>query len=100
MGKKNVKFNVSAFSSADAAFYKIIVDILFYKPDLLGKMVAVLGGMHLPMDFVACTGTLTAECGLNEVLSTTFGSVDKMIPEKKFPENVWALRFLVEEIIR
>ena len=86
--------------TADAAIYKIIVDISFYQPDLLGNMVALLGGMHLLMDFVACIGTLTADCGLKEILSTTFGSVDKMLSGKKFPQNVRALRLLVEEILR
>ncbi|KAG0716279.1 hypothetical protein GWK47_010093 [Chionoecetes opilio] len=53
--------------TADAAIYKIIVDISFQQPDLLDNMVALLGGMHLLMDFVACIGTLTADCGLKEV---------------------------------
>ena len=64
------------------------------------NMVAVLGGMHLLMDFVACIGTLTTDCGLKEVLSTTFGSVEKMLSGKKYPQNVRALRLLVEELLR
>eukprot|EP00745_Piridium_sociabile_P037812 TRINITY_DN68984_c0_g1_i6.p1 TRINITY_DN68984_c0_g1~~TRINITY_DN68984_c0_g1_i6.p1 ORF type:complete len:1121 (+),score=248.01 TRINITY_DN68984_c0_g1_i6:81-3443(+) len=86
--------------TADAAIYKIIVDISFHQPDLLGSMVALLGGMHLLMDFVSCIGTLTTDCGLKEVLSTTFGSVDKMLSGKKYPQNVRALRLLSEELLR
>ena len=86
--------------TADAAIYKVIVDISFHQPDLLGSMVAVLGGMHLLMDFVACIGTLTTDCGLKEVLGTTFGSVEKMLSGKKYPQNVRALRLLVEELLR
>ena len=86
--------------TADAAIYKVIVDISFHQPDLLGSMVAVLGGMHLLMDFVACIGTLSTDCGLKEVLTTTFGSVEKMLSGKKYPQNVRALRLLVEELLR
>ena len=86
--------------TADAAIYKVIIDISFHQPDLLSNMVVLLGGMHLLMDFVSCIGTLTAECGLKEVLSTTFGSVDKMLSGKRFPQNIRSLRLLVEELLR
>lgn len=85
--------------TADAAIFKIIVDISFHQPNLMGDMVALLGGMHFLMDFVACIGTLTTDCGLKEVLCTTFGSVDKMLSGKKYPQNTRALRLLVEELL-
>ena len=81
---------------ADAAIYKIFVGISFHQPDMLRNMVALLGGMHLLVDFMACIGTLIADCGLKEVLSTTFGSVDKMLFGKKFLQNVRGLRLLIE----
>ena len=86
--------------TADAAIYKIIVDISFQQPDLLGSTVALLGGMHLLMDFVSCIGTLMTDCGLKEVLSSVFGSVDKMLSGKKYPQNIRALRLLSEELLR
>lgn len=86
--------------TADAAIYKIIVDISFYQHDLLSDMVPILGGLHFIMDFVGCIGTLTADCGLRDVLCSAFGSVDKMLSGKKYPQNVRALRLLVEELLR
>ena len=80
--------------TADAAIYKIIVDISFHQPDLLGSMVAVFGGFHLLVDFVSCIVTLTTDCGLKEVISSVFGSVDKMMSEKKYHQNIHALRLL------
>ena len=38
--------------------------------------------------------------GLKEILSTTFGSIDKMLQGKKYPHNVRALRLLTEELLR
>ena len=40
------------------------------------------------------------DSGLKEILSTTFGSIDRMLQGKKYPQNVRALRFLTEELIR
>ena len=86
--------------TADAAIYKFIVDISVHQPDLLGSMVVLLGGMHLLMDFVSCIGTMIADCGLKEVLGMTFGSTDKMLAGKKYPENVRALRLLAEHLLK
>ena len=40
------------------------------------------------------------DSGLKKMLSTTFGSVDKMLQGKKYPQNVRALRLLTEELLR
>lgn len=86
--------------TCDQQIYKIVVDITFHQPELLTGVVAILGGMHFLMDFVGCIGTLMADSGLKDILSTTFGSVDKMLQGKKYPQNVRALRLLTEEILR
>lgn len=86
--------------TCDQAIYKIVVDISFHQPELLTSVVAILGGMHFIMDFVGCVGTLMAESGLKEVLAASFGSVDKMLQGKKYPQNVRALRLLTEELLR
>ena len=86
--------------TCDQQLYKIVVDITFHTPALLTQVVAVLGGMHFLMDFVGCIGSLVAENGTKAILSTTFGSVDKMLSGKKYPQNVRALRLLTEEILR
>ena len=85
--------------TCDQQIYKIVVDITFNQPELLTNTVAILGGMHFLMDFVGSVGTLMADSGLKEILST-FGSVEKMLQGKKFPQNVRALRLLIEELLR
>ena len=52
------------------------------------------------MDFVGCVGTLMADSGLKDIMSTNFGSVDKMLQGKKYPQNIKALRLLTEELLR
>lgn len=86
--------------TADQQIYKVIVDILFATPDLITKMMPILGFMHFLMDFVSCIGTLMADSGLGNILCGTFGSVDKMLQGKKYPQNIRALRLLTEELLR
>ena len=57
-------------------------------------------GMHLLLSYVGCIGSLMAGSGIVEVLSEAFGGVLKILTGKKYPENVRALRMLVEEILR
>ena len=86
--------------TCDQAIYKIVVDITFNQPELLTNIVAILGGMDFLMDFVRCIGTLMAESGIKEILSTSFGSVEKMLQGKKYPHNVRASRMLTEELLQ
>ena len=37
---------------------------------------------------------------MKEILAGTFGSIDKMLSGKKYPQNFRALRMLVEEVLR
>ena len=55
--------------------------------------------MHFLMDIVSCIGTLMADSGLKDILCQTFGSVEKMLVGKKYPQNVRALRLLSEELL-
>ena len=59
-----------------------------------------MGGMHLLMNYVGAIGTLMANSGLQEILGAAFSGVPKMLAGKKFPQNVRALRLLVEELLR
>ncbi len=52
------------------------------------------------MSYCGCVGTLMADTGLVEILSEPFGGVLKMLTGKKYPQNVRALRLLVEELLR
>ena len=55
--------------------------------------------MHFLMDSVSCIGTVMAFSGLENILCGTFGSVDKMLEGKKYPQNIHALRLLTEELL-
>ena len=86
--------------TCDQHIYNIVVDITFHQPELLKGIVVILVGMHFLMYFVGCVGTLVADSGLKEIMSTTFGSVDNMLQGKKYPQNIRALRLLTEELLR
>ena len=86
--------------TCDQQIYKTVVDITFHQPELLKGIVVILGGMHFLMDFVGCVGTLMADSGLKKIMSTTFGSVEKMLQDKTYPQNIRALRLLTEELLR
>ena len=64
------------------------------------KFLPRLGGMHMRMSFVVAVGCLMSGSGLEEVLQSAFAGVKKLLSEKKFPQNVRALRLLSEEILR
>ena len=40
--------------TANQQIYKVIVDILFDTPDLISKVIPILGLMHFQMDLVSC----------------------------------------------
>ena len=50
------------------------------------------------MDFIGAIGKLSTKAGLKEI-SDIFGSVDKLLEGKKYPQNARALRMLMEEIL-
>ena len=52
------------------------------------------------MNFIHATSVIMAGSGMKEVLASTFGSIDKMLSGKKYPQNFRALRMLVEEMLR
>ena len=50
--------------------------------------------------FQISVGTLMTDSGLEDILQTAFGGVAKMLSGKKFPQNIRALRMVVEELLR
>jgi len=80
--------------TADQQLYKVIIDILFHEPLYFKSVIPVLGGMHTLMNFIHATAIIMAGSGMKEVLTGTFGSVDKMLSRKKYPQNFHALRRL------
>jgi len=86
--------------TADQQLYKVTIDILFHEPLYFKSVIPVLRGMHMLMNFIHATAIIIAGSGMKEVLAGTFGSVDKMLNGKKYPQNFRALRMLVEELLR
>lgn len=86
--------------TADQQLYRVAVHVMWENQALFGDIYLRLGGMHLLMSYVGCIGSLMAGSGVVEVLSEAFGGVLKMLSGKKYPDNVRALRMLVEELIR
>ena len=62
--------------------------------------IPILGSMHLLMNCIGCVGKLMKNSGLAEVLESSFGSVTKMLSGKFFPQNLRAMRMVLEEVIR
>ena len=52
------------------------------------------------MNCVGAVESLMGESGLPEVMNAGFSGVAKMLNGKKFPQNVRALRIIVEELLR
>lgn len=51
------------------------------------------------ISFMGCVGVLMANSGLEDVQKSSFGSVSLMLTGKYFPQNVRALRLVVEELL-
>ena len=89
-----------AIFTSDQQLYKIAVDVKWAYPDEFSDVILRLGGMHMLMSFVSAVGTLMQGSGLSEVLESTVAGVTKMLSGKKFPQNVRAMRLVVEELLR
>lgn len=86
--------------TADQQLYRVALHLTWDNPNLCHNVFLRLGGMHFLMSYIGCIGSLMAQTGLEEVLSEQFGGVKKMLLGKKYPENVRALRMLLEELLR
>lgn len=86
--------------TADQQLYKVAVHIMWENQSMFSNFYLRLGGMHLLMSYVGCVGSLMAGSGIVEVLGAAFAGVRKMLIGKKFPDNIRALRMLVEELLR
>ena len=82
--------------TADQQLYRVAVRVMWENQVLFGNIYLRLGGMHLLMSYVGCIGSLMAGSGIVEMLTEAFGGVLKMLTGKKYPDNVRALRMLVE----
>jgi hypothetical protein len=84
----------------DQQLYKIATHLTWCSPDEWKKFFPILGGMHTLMSFVGSIGTLMANTGLEQVLKSAFGGVEKILQGKNFPQNTRALCICAEEVLR
>ena len=84
--------------TVDMQLYKVVVDMLFYEPSLFKVVVPMCGGMHMLMNFIHAVCVLLSPA-IKPILASTFGSVDRMIKGKKYPQNMRALRIIAEEML-
>lgn len=89
-----------AIFTSDQQLYKVAVDVKWAYPNEFADVIIRLGGMHMLMSFVGAVGTLMEGTGLAEIIESTFAGVNKMLSGKKFPQNVRAMRLVVEELLR
>ena len=85
--------------TADQQLYRVALHVIWENQARFSNIYLRLGGMHLLMSYSGCVGTLMADTGIVEILGVAFGGVLKMLTGKKFPQNVRALRMLVEELL-
>ena len=90
----------STILTLDQQLYRVALHVLWENQAKFHNFYLRLGGMHLLMSYCGGIGTLMADTGIVEILSVAFGGVLKMLSGKKFPQNVRALRMLVEELLR
>ena len=93
-GQKSVIF------TSDQQLYKVAVEVQWAYPREFSDVINRLGGVHTLMSFAGAVGTLMQGSGLSEVLESTFAGVTKMLSGKKFPQNIRAMRLLLEEMLR
>lgn len=86
--------------TTDQQLYQVAVQITWAERELFKNIIPRLGGMHMLMSFVGCIGHLMEGSGLAQIMETTFGGVEKLLSGKKYPQNVRALRLVVEELLR
>ena len=93
-GQKSTPYTV------DQQLYKVAVDIIFSDMQRFKDFTPILGGMHFLESFISAIGELAGPLGLCSILGGAFSSVEAMLKGKKFPQNVRALRMLLEELLR
>ena len=86
--------------TADQQLYKVLCDIKWADPKRFEYFIPRLGGMHFLMSFVGCVGVLMQNSGLADIMKSAFAGVPKMLSGKNYPNNVRALRIVVEELLR
>ena len=84
----------------DQQLYAVYCMIMWNVPQSFPEFYGRLGGVHALFSLIGCIGTLMAESGLEQIMASTFAAVKKMLLGGKFPQNLRALRMVVEELLR
>ena len=82
----------------DMQLYKIVIDILFYQPVLFQTIVSISGGLHSHMNNIHAVCVILSPA-IKSILASTFGSVEKMMHGKKYPQNFRALKMVAEVML-
>lgn len=73
-----------------------MLHITWHNAAEMDKIHVRLGGMHLLTSYIGCIGILMPETGIVDNMSNALGELLKMLLGKIFPQNVRALRMLIE----
>ena len=83
---------------ADQQLYRVALHVQWENQTQLRNIHLRLGGMHLLISYSSSVGTLMTGTGMQEILTTAFVVVLKMLTGKKYPQKVRAFMILVEEL--
>ena len=86
--------------TADQQLYRVALHVQWENQTQLRNIHKRLGGMHLLISYSSSVGTLMTGTGIQEILTTAFVGVLKMLTGKKYPQKVRAFTILVEELLR
>ena len=86
--------------TCDQQLYWIAASVLLHNTKLAKDFYLLLGCMHFLMSYIGSIGVLMAGTGMKEILEKAFDGVPKMLTGKKYPQNLRALRMLMEEVLK
>ena len=80
--------------------YRVTVKITWVYNDLFVTLLLRIRGMYTLMKFIEAIGTLMIENGLQDIMKAAFRGVVKMLPGKKYSQNMRAFPIIVKELLR
>ena len=86
--------------TADQKMYRVALHVNWENQTQLSNTHMLFGGIHILMTYCGSEGTLMAGTGTQEILSTAFGGVMKMLTGKNYTRSVRVFRMLVEVLLR
>ena len=74
--------------TCDLQVYRVALEVQWIYTEKFSNVILRLGWMHSLMSFVGSIGTLMADTGLSDIMSSEFGGVSKMLTGKSFPRTL------------